>query len=269
MPKPPSRRAASPNPDSHSANRVPRAVSALARSDPAGHCIAAHQHTRDQLLYAIRGVMTIRAGGSIWTIPSSHGLWVPARVEHALRMDADVEMRTLYFDPEAIAGMPDACCVLSITPLLRELILRAMSIRPDYARDGADGRIMQLIIDEVGRLEHQPLSLKLPADKRLTRLCAHILANLADTSSIAQLGARVGLSERSVIRLFPLETGMSPHRWRQQARLLRAFVLMEQGMSITRIALELGYGGPAAFTRMFGKLFGYPPRAVAARLRGG
>lgn len=258
----PQQRAGSPNPNVEAANRVPRPVSAMARSDPAGWVITAHQHARDQLIYAIRGVMTIRANGSLWTIPPSHGMWMPAYTVHEIRMDAAVEMRTLYFQRGVVQGRAGECCVLAVTPLLRELVLRAMGIKPRYQAGSADARLMQLLVDEVGRLERQPLSLKLPADKRLAKLCELLIADVASTASIAELGAQVGLSERSVVRLFPQETGMSLHRWRQQARLMRAFALAEQGMGMTRVAMELGYGSSSAFSKMFRKWFGEAPRGV-------
>ncbi len=89
-----------------------------------------------------------------------------------------------------------------------------------------------------------------------------------ESAALADLGRRVGLSERSVSRLFPIETGLTLHRWRQQARLMRAFALMEEGHAVTRVALELGYGSPAAFGKMFRKLTGRSPRE-AARARQG
>jgi AraC-like DNA-binding protein/mannose-6-phosphate isomerase-like protein (cupin superfamily) len=269
-PKPPSLAKAPPsspsrNPDAQAANRVPRPVAALARSDPAGTQIAPHLHARDQLIYAISGVMTIRAKGFIWTIPPSHGMWMPAHAVHQIHMDTEVEMRTLYFQAGTVQGQGLDCQVLAITPLLRELILRAMSIPPRYAPGSADARLMELIVDEVGRLEPRPLSLKLPTDKRLARLCQLLIDNPAHPGSIAELGRQVGLSERSVIRLFPQETGLSLHRWRQQARLMRAFALSGQGMNIGQLADELGYASASAFGKMFAKQFGQAPRQVLQR----
>lgn len=265
-PKPPKQQREA-HPKSHhqnslAANQVPRPVSAFPRLDKAGYVIARHSHERDQLLYAIRGVMTIQAQDSIWTIPPSHGLWVPAYVEHSVRMDTEVEMRTLYFQPGIVAGVHDKCQVRAVTPLLRELILRAMTIHPLYDLEGPDGRLMQLIIDEIGQLEPEPLSLRLPKDRRLARLCNHLLDTLGENEPIGRLGAKVGLSERSIIRLFPIETGLTLHRWRQQARLMRAFALAERGKNISVIAADLGYSSPSAFAKMFRKIFGRAPREI-------
>lgn len=262
---PPLRRRPGAHTDPASANRVARAVSALANEYPRGHVIAPHRHPRAQLIFGLDGVMTVHAAGSIWSVPASHALWVPAGVEHAVHMESAVEMRSLYFEPRRLRAMPRECQVLFVSPLLRELIVRAMDIPPLYDERGRDGRVMRLIVDEVAGLRAEPLSLRMPGDPRLARLCERVLANLSATPPIARLGSGVGLSERSVLRLFPRETGLTFGRWLQQARLLKAFALFDQGLGVTQVALELGYSSPAAFTKMFRRLLGAPPREVLGR----
>ena len=44
---------------------------------------------------------------------------------------------------------------------------------------------------------------------------------LLETVSIDELGAKVGLSERSVIRLFPRETGLTFGRWHNRRGYIR------------------------------------------------
>src|SRR5574343_499200 len=222
-PKPPRRsaqpRSLSPHPDSDAANAVPRPVSAFARTDRAGHRIPPHAHSRDQLIYAIRGVMTIEALGAIWTIPPNYSLWIPAHVVHSVRMDTPVEMRTLYLQPGIVQAPQDACQVRAVSPLLRELILQAMAVAPLYDEAGAEGRLMQVLVDEIQRQASLPFTLKLPTDRRLVRVARRVLQSLDTSLSIAELGRQAGLSERSIIRRFPQETGLTLHRWRQQARL--------------------------------------------------
>ena len=262
-PKPPSLpRRPGANADHVAANRVPRAVSALASSFPKGHVIAPHHHPRAQLIFGLHGVMTVRAAGSMWTVPPTHALWMPAGVEHGIHMDSDVEMRSLYFETRRARATPKQCQVLFVSPLLRELIVRAMDIAPLYDERGPDGRVMRLVVDEVASLSPQPMGLRMPADARLAKLCDRLLANLDATHPIATLGRDAGLSERSVIRLFPQQTGLSFGRWQQQARLMRAFALFDEGRSVTEVALELGYASPSAFTKMFRRLMGDSPRAL-------
>ena len=61
-------------------------------------------------------------------------------------------MRTLYVAPEAAERLMPGCCVVSVSPLLRELILRAVTLPPHYDEAGAEGRIMALILDEIRAL---------------------------------------------------------------------------------------------------------------------
>lgn len=246
------------------ATAVPRPVSALANSYLAGAIIPPHYHSRAQLIFAVRGVMTVQAGNGLWVVPPSHALWMPAGVEHTIQMSGQVEMRTVYIDSTSMQGGRDECQVLFVSSLLRELILRAIHIPQLYDERGMDGRIMQLILDEVVLLRPQPLGLRMPNDPRLLQLCDRLLANLADATSIAKLGENVGLSERSIIRLFPKETGLSFGRWQKQARLMKAFELFDQGRNVTYVALELGYASPSAFSKMFRRWMGTTPATMLA-----
>ena len=249
---------------SRAATAVPRPVTALAGSYSSGSAIPRHHHTRAQLIFGIQGVMLVEAGSGLWVVPPSHALWVPAGMEHSIRMSGQVEMRTIYIDPEHAGHGRQECEVLFVSTLLRELIVRAMHIPRMYDEHCMDGRIMQLILDEVALLRPQPLGLRMPEDARLLRLCRRVLSDLGMSTRIRQLGEEVGLSERSVIRLFARETGMSFGRWQNQARLMKAFELFDQGRSITYVALELGYSSPGAFSKMFRRCMGAAPAAMLA-----
>jgi transcriptional regulator GlxA family with amidase domain len=143
--------------------------------------------------------------------------------------------------------------------LLRELIVRAVEIPLLYDERGTEARLMSLLLDEIAAAAPQPLGLPMPGDPRLQRLCELVLENLSQPAILSRLGAAVGLSERSVIRLFPKETGMSFRRWHEQARLLKAYELFDERRSVTAVALEVGYSTPAAFTKMFRRALGKPP----------
>ena len=255
-PKPPSGRR---DRDLAAAESVARPVAALADDFVSGCVIPAHRHRRAQLIYAVRGSMKVRAAGTLWLLPPSHALWVPSETVHEIRMAGPVEMRTLYVLPEAARAIGDECHVLSVSPLLRELIVRAVEIPLLYDERGTEARLMSLILDEIAAAAPQPLGLPMPGDPRLQRLCELVLENLSQPAILSRLGAAVGLSERSVIRLFPKETGMSFRRWHEQARLLKAYELFDERRSVTAVALEVGYSTPAAFTKMFRRTLGKPP----------
>src|ERR1700739_3696842 len=57
-----------------------------------------HMHREAQLVYAASGTMQVTTPKGRWLVPPDRAVWVPARLEHAIDVLADIEMRTLYFD---------------------------------------------------------------------------------------------------------------------------------------------------------------------------
>ena len=48
-----------------------------------------------------------------------------------------IECYNAFVDPAVDAGLPEVCCVVSVTPLLRELLVRAASLPLLYEEGGA------------------------------------------------------------------------------------------------------------------------------------
>ncbi|MDB5804203.1 MAG: transcriptional regulator [Betaproteobacteria bacterium] len=240
--------------------RVPRAVGAMAKDFPAGHVIPEDTHTRGQLLYAVAGVMSVHTEHGAWVVPPQRAVWVPPATLHTTRMSGNVAMRTLYVRKRECERLPPRCCVINVTPLLRELILRAVELPMYYEEAGPGGRVMALILDEMAAADMLPLHLPRAADARVFKVCEMLLSNPADTRGLADFGSAVGASERNLARLFLRETGMSFAAWRQQARLVVALEQLAQRAPIGRIAESLGYESASAFTAMFKKSLGVAPK---------
>lgn len=240
---------------------LPRSVGAMAKDFADGFFIPPHAHKRSQIIYASSGVMRVQTPQGAWVVPPHRAVWVPAGVVHDVRMAGAVAMRTLYIVPDVVRTLPDECCVVAVTPLLRELILRAVELPLLYDESGAEGRLMALILDELRVLPVLPLNLPMPTDPRLLRICRAILDGPGDTRTLGAWGRQVGASGRTLARGFVRETGMTFGRWRQQARLLEALTRLAHSQSVTTIALDLGYDSPSAFTSMFRRALGRTPSA--------
>src|SRR5882672_3387858 len=90
-----------------------------------GHVIAEHSHPEDQLLFASKGVMTVRTKQGVWVVPPQRAVWIPADTPHSVALSGHVSMRTLYFLPKLCRALPGKCFVMDVSSLLRELILHA------------------------------------------------------------------------------------------------------------------------------------------------
>ena len=238
-----------------------RAVVPLSSKYAKGHRIAPHWHARAQLVFASRGTLTVRTERRAWIVPRSRALWVPAQTVHEVQMFGEVEMRSLYVKTTSAAGMPVSCAVLEVTPLLRELVLRASELPSEYDESGDDGLLMQLLIAEMRRVPRCALELPLAESADLRALCERILAELAAGSAGSDHGGEAGMSSRTLYRRFRKETGISFARWKQQARVLEAIRRIGEGSSVTAVAIDLGYESASAFSTMFRRSLGVPPRA--------
>ena len=239
--------------------RVPRPIAAMAKDFAAGYHIEPHRHERAQLVFAAHGAMLVTTAAGSWAVPPQRAVWMPAGTVHQIRMAADVAMRTLYVREDAAARLPSGVRVLAVSPLLRELILRACALPLAYDEAGPGGRLMALILDEIAALPTVALDLPQPRDPRLARICRALAGEPGATRSLADWGREAGASTRTLARLFVKETGLAFGAWRQQARLLAATAMLAAGEPITRIALDLGYESPSAFTAMFKRALGAPP----------
>jgi len=245
--------------------RVPRPVAAMAKDFRDGHHIAPHSHERAQLIFAVEGVMLVSTVAGSWAVPPQRAVWMPAGVTHEIRMAGAVAMRTIYVRPDAAAGLPDRVRVIAVTSLLRELTLRACALPVLYDEAGPAAKIMTLILDEIAALPTLALDLPLPHDARLRRICRALRAEPGSTRTLDDWARETGASTRTLARRFVRDTGLTFAEWRQQARLLEAMARLAAGQPVTRIALDLGYDSPSAFTAMFRRALGTTPSRYLAR----
>lgn len=222
-------------------------------------CAAAHAHPRGQLIYASSGVMRVICGGDIWIVPPAQAVWVPPEVEHEVYFPGAVALRNLFIDPTATAGLPEQCTVIKVSPLLRELILKAVQIDDNYTSGSADFRLMMVILDELQQAEPTPLHLPMGHDQRLLRVIDGLLHDPGNRSDLQSWARLAGASERTLARLFVRETGLTFGSWRKRLLLQEAVDRLGRGDNVTRVAFDLGYHSLSAFIEMFRQALGSSP----------
>jgi AraC-like DNA-binding protein/mannose-6-phosphate isomerase-like protein (cupin superfamily) len=235
-------------------------INLFARDYAPGHRVRLHFHDRDQLLYASRGVMTVQTGADTWVVPTQRAVWIPAGTSHAIVMSGAVSMRALYLRAR-LAQLPRSCCVVNVTPLLRELIAHACAFAALSRRIPWQRHLIDVILDQLALIQTVPLQLPNASDARARRITGLLIANPGDRRPLGELCHSAGATKRTVERLFQAEMGMTPGKWRQQLRLMQALRLLAGGAKVTQAALDAGYSTPSAFIAMFRKALGTTPRS--------
>ena len=239
--------------------KVPREVAALADEYPAGFVDPRHRHERAQLIFASAGVVSVVSEQGSYVVPPQRAVWIPGGVYHEAHCRTAVSLRTLYIDESARSELPTRCRVIAVPPLLRELILEAAVMKIEYEVDGRDGRIMDLILDELCSVPDARLHVPMPISRRLVNICTEILDDPARSDTIDDLAKKAGCSRRTFTRSFRKETQMSFSSWRRHVRLLEATSRLAEGQPVTRVAFDVGYSSQSAFTAMFHRVFGTTP----------
>uniref|UniRef100_E6QLQ5 Putative transcriptional regulatory protein n=1 Tax=mine drainage metagenome TaxID=410659 RepID=E6QLQ5_9ZZZZ len=241
-------------------------IATLAHEYPSGFRVPRHAHGSDQLIYAIRGLMEVSSGESVWLIPPHFALWIPAGTHHRIHMSGSVSMRTLYLRTGMAARLESRCAVLHVTPLLRELIVETIRVGQLRSRDRYESSLREMLIRQLEKASPMPTCVSLPREERALAVAQAVLRNPAVSMPMSALCAEAGVSVRTIERAFRKDVGSSFELWRRQVRLTKAVELLVSGCSIKEVAYRVGYCQTSAFVEMFRKTFGTTPRAWISAL---
>ena len=238
----------------------PRPMIVRAESLPARHYFPEHAHDWNQLVHAISGVLTVTVEGSCFAISPEQAVWLPSGTNHRVGSLLGSEFRSLWIAEDAGEGVAEASTVFRVSPLLRALIIEAADIQGREDASGYPERVTALILDQLRRAEPLPAALPWPRRGALLSLCDALYADPSDPRGVEEWGKILGMSGRTLARRFEEEVGMSMRTWRRRLRLFKAIELLAGDLSVTQIALELGYGSTSAFTYAFRTEMGRSPQ---------
>ncbi len=233
-------------------------VRTLAAEHASGQATGRHAHGWGQLIYASTGVTTVWTERGSWVAPPHWAVWVPAGVKHSIRFSGESSLRTLYVRPTLAVDLPAECATVTVSPLLRELIVRAVDIGPLDEREPIHHALTLVILAELRRNEAPPFDLPAPVSDE-AREAARLLVDSTVDDTTDAIARRVGLSTRTLERRFSTETGMSLGSWRRHARLLNALRQLAAGTPTKAVAHDAGYRTPSAFIAAFRATFGESP----------
>lgn len=235
-------------------------ISTLEYEYPTAWEVAQHAHGSDQLIYAVRGVMEVTAGDTLWVVPPQFALWVPAGYQHSIRMARAVSMRTLYVRSGRVRRAK-RCAVLHVPPLLRELTLEATRLGKLRTRVRGERALSDLIALQLEQATSVPTSARLPKEPRTAAVCRAVLREPGSSATLEALCAAAFVSVRTVQRVLRAEMGIDFDAWRRQVRLMGAITLLSQGRSVKETAYAMGYKQPGGFIGAFRRTFAETPRA--------
>ncbi|MEN8367229.1 AraC family transcriptional regulator [Acinetobacter bereziniae] len=246
----------------HSIEHLEHKIIAIETQYAEFYRLAQHSHQRAQLLYGAEGVMHVETPQGNWIIPPERAVWIPPEVPHQLTL-FNVKTCSIYIRPEYLPRPSTQCEVLAISPLLRQLLLKAPKLNPPFCK--RDELIFDLILSELELSEVIDLHLALPENPTMLKICRAFIQRPNIHFSPEDFAAQLCVSERHFSRLFKTETGMSFSKWRQHACVLLSLERLIRQHSIQQIAYDFGFKNPAAFSTMFHRVLGMSPSRYIQR----
>lgn len=227
-----------------------------------GAGIDAHRHDDHQIVYAARGVVAVTTSAGSWIAPATRAVWVPAGTVHEHQAHGELELHLVGLPASDNPLGLDEPAVLSVGPLLRELILACT--RDPHDDSPEHRRLRAVLLDQLRASPQQPLHLPSPTTPLLRKLCEILRNDPADNRTLAALGEQVGASSRTLSRLFRADLGMTFPQWRTQLRLYHALILLAEDIPVTAVAHACGWSSASAFIDAFRRTFGCTPGAHRA-----
>ncbi|MCP2263217.1 helix-turn-helix domain-containing protein [Promicromonospora thailandica] len=208
-------------------------------------------------LVVLSGSATLETAGSRREVGAGDAVLVDARTAHCLVAHAETDL--VHGDlRQAVptVALPSPLVVREferrqrgVMALVRVCPLDAISAPAPYAASyaGLIGAAMVALWEQDGRAAPDGLG-----DPQVGDVVAALAARPGEPWTVDRMAALVHLSRSALTERFRRATGHSPMGMLRQVRMDRARTLLaDRCLLITRIAVEVGYGSVAAFSRAF------------------
>jgi AraC-like DNA-binding protein len=216
-------------------------------------------------LYVRHGGVWITAGRRAYCVTQGNGIWLPQSVTHSVFSVYDADVRALRVDTDVSTDFIPAVRALRCS----DVLVAIFSATQRSISERSYAVVVALLSDEL-RAAHEvggTFAVRTPLPgSRIAALCELLLKHPTKDVALRDVASRVGVSCRTLSRIFIKELGVSVGRWRREAQVGMAMCALVHGISAAETARVLGFT-LSAFSTFFKSRTGHSPRGWLARQR--
>jgi AraC-like DNA-binding protein len=215
-----------------------------------------------RFVFVQQGGMWVRAGRCAYAVSRHWGIWLPPAVVCFAYPMIDSSLVELAVPHALSRVLPSTVCVPRCQPGFCAALGEAGGAEEHQAAD------RDLESQLVAAMTHVPpiperLVVTMPSyGSRLAVVCESLLRNPSKAGQLDNAAAALGVSVRTLGRLFKEELTTSAANWRRGVQIAMACCALENGIPASEVAAMLGYGA-GAFSTFFRSRLGYSPREQA------
>ncbi|HYG35574.1 MAG TPA: helix-turn-helix transcriptional regulator [Clostridia bacterium] len=226
---------------------------AFAYDDPAKQVrYEFHTHSKHQLLYSFSGTIYLETKAGFWMLPPQRAAWIPCGVRHATTLK-NVRAHSLYFAPRQFPSLSPDIQIVSVTPLLREMILYAMQWQVNATGVDRFSRQYFAVLSQLLRKHadyEAAFQLPRPKSVPMAQAVDYFLEDVGQ-AALTVAARRANCSVRTFRRKFQDELGLTWKDFVHNGRMFKAMELLTTGMNVTEVSLAVGFNSLSAFSKAF------------------
>lgn len=238
-------------------DEVPRPILYKRGNMPDNACYPMHSHEWGEFLYSFNGLIEITINEKRYLVLPHYGIWVPPDVKHGCCNNKQAQHCAIYIAWDFCVEFCMIPCSVQISPLMRSM-LHHLDVSGFKSGDEQE-RFLHVFMDQLRTAPCIDSYLPVSKEPQLAGLLLELEQNPGDSRSVKELASSLGMTERTLARRCQKELGITLLEWRQRLRAIKALVMLEEGVNVEQIALELGYSSSSAFIAMFKRLMGKTP----------
>ena len=216
----------------------------------------AHSHSFGQVLLQEFGTTVFSTVDGERVMTPGRLCWIPPDFVHGFHSPSRIEGISVFVPPEESQAMPNHISIFRASPFINALMRKMVENKSDSTKIQ---HLWWVMVDELSNAAPDELYLPAPQDKKLREMTDFLAVNPAENLPVNHWAEKLHMAERTLIRRFRAETGMTIVQWRQHARVLAAIKLLTAGESVTQAALAVGYESLSAFIAVFKQVTGDLP----------
>ena len=116
-----------------------------------------------------------------------------------------------------------------------------------------------LFLEELLRYTQKTPVTTTEEQETIAQVCGYLETHYDQKITLGQLCEVVHLNKHSLVRQFTKEKGITPYRYLETFRIVKAKELLEQGCSLTETADRTGFYDQSHFTNYFSRFIGLTP----------
>jgi AraC-like DNA-binding protein len=206
-----------------------------------------------------RGGAWIRSERHAYCVSKGWGIWLPPAVMSFVHLICESRVVEIPVPTEAGAALPRSVSILRCSDIFCAALGLVCAGKVDAS--SSDSLRLQLLQELVSQVNiPETFVVRMPSrSSRIAALCTAVLDKPCKTGQLVSAASSVGLSVRTVSRLFSEELDTTAAGWRRDVQIATALCLLDNGMQVSTVARMLGFRD-SAFSTFFRDRLGYSPR---------